>query len=67
MSNTSYLGLVYKRGAGVDDLTAYCDAAFATKYGAKSRLVWLFMHQGNLVSWSSENPKRVVTSSTEAE
>src|SRR5690349_10909284 len=64
---TKHIGLVYDRSKGGELFQAYADAAFATELGAKSRTAWLFYFQGCLVSWASENPKRVMTSSTEAE
>jgi hypothetical protein len=64
--HTMDLGIIYTRGR-TQVFSAYCDAAFATESCALSRIGWLFLHRGNLVSWGSENPKRVMTSSTEVE
>ena len=48
-------------------LSGFVDAAFAAEEGAKSRLGWFFNFQGCLVAWASENPSRIMTSSTEVE
>src|SRR4051812_46250909 len=46
---------------------AYVDASFASEEKARSRVGWWFFFGGGLVSWCSENPTRVMTSSTEVE
>ena len=43
------------------------DAAFASEENYASRLGYFFLFRGNLVSWTSENPTRKMTSSTEVE
>ena len=43
------------------------DAAFASEEGEISRTSYFFLFRENLVSWASENPKRIMTSSTEVE
>ena len=48
-------------------LSGYVDAAFASEDITTSRVGYFFLFRGNLVSWSSENPSRVMTSSTEVE
>ena len=59
---------MYKRGdTHTPLLSAFVDAAYASEDGEVSRVGYLFFHTGNLVSWSSENPKRIMTSSTEVE
>ena len=58
---------LFLRGQGKNLLSAFVDAAFATEAGAQSRIGWFCLFLGNLVSWGSEVPSRVLTSSTEAE
>src|SRR6185437_14775697 len=68
LNETKTLGLVYKQPTQETPLlSAFVDAAFASEIGEVSRIGYLFFHLGNLVSWTSENPKRVMTSSTEVE
>ena len=68
LSTTRNYGLVYRRPSqDTPTLSAFVDAAFASEDGELSRVGYLFFHCGNLVSWTSENPKRVMTSSTEVE
>ena len=43
------------------------DAAFEAEDQSASRIGYFFLFRGNLVSWASENPTRVMTSSTEVE
>ena len=43
------------------------DAAFAAEDEVASRVGYFFLFKGNLVSWASENPSRILSSSTEAE
>lgn len=62
------MGLVYKRpSADTPILSAYVDASFAAEDESASRMGYFYFFQGNLVSWASENAKRVMNSSTEAE
>jgi hypothetical protein len=64
---TISMGLVYKRsGAQTPLLSGFADAAFNGEFG-QSRTGYFFLFKGNLVSWASENPKRIMTSSTEVE
>jgi hypothetical protein len=67
LAGTQSVGLVYTRKEGSNLLSAFVDAAFATEYGAKSRIGWYCLFLGNLISWQSEIPKRILTSSTEVE
>jgi hypothetical protein len=68
LAGTTSLGIIFQRGkSSTPLLSGYVDAAFATEEGAKSRLGWIYLFKGNLVSWNSENPSRVMTSSTEVE
>ena len=73
LSHTPKLGLVYtvptfaESKLSLGPLSGYADAAFATEGESLSRVAYVFSFFGNTVSWSSENPKRVMTSSTEAE
>ena len=48
-------------------LSGFVDAAFASEENYVSRLGYFFLFRGNLVFWSSENPSRQMTSSTEVE
>jgi len=68
LSSTKDLGIVYKRPTlDTPVLSAYVDASFAGEAESASRIAYLYLFQGNLVSWTSDNPRRVMTSSTEAE
>ena len=68
LAGTSHLGLVYQRStASTPQLSGFVDGAFASEDEVKSRIGWFFLFHGNLVSWASENPKRILTSSTEVE
>jgi hypothetical protein len=68
LAGTTHVGIVYKRSsASTPQLSGFVDGAFASEDEVKSRIGWFFLFQGNLVSWASENPKRVLTSSTEVE
>ena len=65
---TLSVGIVYRRSTSATPLlSGYVDAAFATEDDAVSRLGWICMFKGNPISWTSENPKRHMSSSTEAE
>lgn len=65
---TASVGIVFQRkGPSTPILSGFVDAAFATEGEAVSRLGYFFLFLGNLVSWSSENPSRIMTSSTEVE
>ena len=48
-------------------LSGFADAAFAAENNVNSRVAYFYQFYGNLISWSSENPSRMMTSSTEAE
>jgi hypothetical protein len=67
LSTTRNIGIVYYRRPESPTLSGYVDASFATEDEAYSRIGYFFLFKGNLVSWISENPSRVMTSSTEAE
>jgi hypothetical protein len=68
LASTPSLGIVYQRStASTPLLSGFVDAAFAAEDGAVSRLGWFYLFKGNLISWISENPKRILTSSTEVE
>jgi hypothetical protein len=68
LAGTTSLGITYQRNNNNTPLlSAFVDGAFACEENFKSRIGWFFMFQGNLVSWASENPKRVLSSSTEVE
>jgi hypothetical protein len=61
-------GLTFSRPSSTTPLLeAYVDAAFATEERSLSRTGWCFCFLGAPVAWASENPGRVVSSSTEAE
>jgi hypothetical protein len=63
-----HLGLVYHAPTEETLLfKAYVDAAFATEENSASRTGWCFYFLGAPVAWASENPTRVMSSSTEAE
>lgn len=67
LASTRQVGIVYERKNNTQLLSGYVDAAFGTEDEAQSRVGFYFLFRGNLVSWTSENPTRVMTSSTEAE
>jgi hypothetical protein len=67
LSLTPSLGIVFQKHENSPTLSGYVDAAFAAEEKSVSRVGYFFLFRGNLVSWASENPSRVVTSSTEAE
>ena len=66
---TMRVGIVFERKNFdcANLFSAFCDASFASEMGAKSRIGWFYFFGGGLVSWASENPTRVLSSSTEAE
>lgn len=64
---TPSLGVVFSRYDSPPTFSGYVDAAFAAEDGFASRVGYFYLFRGNLVSWSSENPSRVMTSSTEVE
>ena len=60
---TISLGIVFKRSTSETPLlSGYVDAAFATEATA-SRIGYFYLFKGNLVSWTSENTSRIMTSS----
>ena len=67
LSTTPSLGITFTRTAGTPVLSGFVDAAFAAEDDFKSRVGYFYLFKGNLVSWASENPSRVLSSSTEAE
>ena len=67
LAETITLGIVYQRKKDPENLSGFADAAFASEEETISRTGYFFLFRENLVSWASENPKRIVTSSTEAE
>jgi hypothetical protein len=67
LETTSSLGIVFSRHKDSPLLSAFVDAAFATEDDHLSRVGYFYLFNSNLVSWSSENPTRVMTSSTEVE
>ena len=64
---TPTLGIVFQRHESSPTLSGYVDAAFAAEDSCASRVGYFFLFRGNLVSWASENPTRIMTSSTEVE
>ena len=56
-----------RKDSSIDILSGFVDASFASEGVQESRIGYFYMFLGNLVSWCSENPSRVMTSSTEAE
>ena len=64
---TASLGIVFQRNKNADTLSGFVDAAFASEEDSISRIGYFFQFRGNLVSWTSETPTRVMTSSTEVE
>ena len=67
LSLTPSVGVCFQRFNEPPTLSGYVDAAFASEDITTSRVGYFFLFRGNLVSWSSENPSRVMTSSTEVE
>jgi hypothetical protein len=67
LASTKHIGIVYQRHPSSPLLSGYCDASFAGEDESVSRTGYFYLFRGNLVSWVSENPTRVMTSSTEAE
>jgi hypothetical protein len=68
LSNTKSMGLIYQRPSlDTPILSAFVDASFAGEASSASRIGYFYFFQGNLISWASENAKRIMTSSTEAE
>ena len=68
LANTKHFGLIFIRPKNSENcLQAFCDAAFATEEGSKSRWGYYFFVLGGLVSWQTKHTTRVVSSSTEAE
>jgi len=66
LSHSPSLGIVYRHQPNAPLLSGYVDAAFAEE-NQISRIGYFYLFHGNLVSWTSENPSRIMTSSTEAE
>ena len=64
---TSNLGVVFQRHSDAPTLYSYVDAAFTAEDKAISRVGYFFLFRGNLVSWASENPSQIMTSSTKGE
>ena len=68
LSCTKNVGIVYQRKNDAPVLSGFVDASFGSKdEHFLSRIGYFYLFRGNLVSWISENPSRVMTSSTEAE
>lgn len=67
LAQTTSVGIVFQRRSNPLLLSGFVDAAFATEDEATSRIGYFFLFRGNLVSWCSENPSRIMTSSTEVE
>ena len=67
LSATPSLGICFSRNKSAPTLSGFVDAAFAAEGNHASRVGYFFLFKGNLVSWESENPSRVMTSSTEVE
>ena len=64
---TPSVGICFERKKTPLNLSGFVDAAFASEDEAVSRTGYFFLFRENLVSWASENPKRIMTSSTEVE
>jgi hypothetical protein len=65
---TKKLGIIYQRKPLAPVLSGFVDAAFGNEdENLLSRVGYFYLFKGNLVSWVSENPSRIMTSSTEAE
>jgi hypothetical protein len=71
LSRTKRFGLVFVRPTlpltQENTLYALSDSSFATEPGRKSRYGYFFFVLGGLVSWTSHNSTRIMSSSTEAE
>ena len=68
LKHTHNFGLVFVRPTNEENLLeAYCDAAFATECGSKSRWGYFFFFLGGLFSWNTKHSTRLVSSSTESE
>ena len=67
LAETATIGITFQRKTTPLNLSGFVDAAFASEEGALSRTGYFFLFRENLVSWASENPKRIMTSSTEVE
>ena len=67
LAETSTIGIVFSRKNAPINLSGFVDAAFASEEESISRIGYFFLFRENLVSWCSENPTRVMTSSTEVE
>ena len=68
LSCTKNIGIVYQRKIDAPVLSGFVDASFASEdENFLSRIGYFYLFRGNLVSWVSENPSRVMTSSTESE
>ena len=67
LAQTPSQGIIFQRNSNAPTLSGFVDAAFAIDADAISRIGYFFLFRGNLVSWCSENPKRIMTSSTEVE
>ena len=68
LSCTKNIGIVYQRKKDAPVLSGFVDASFGSEdENFLSRIGYFYLFRGNLVSWVSENPSRVMTSSTEAE
>ncbi len=66
---TKNFGIVYQRKTKETPiLSGFVDASFSSEdENFLSRIGYFYLLKGNLVSWVSENPSRIMTSSTEAE
>ena len=67
LAETPSLGITFTRNPQAPILSGYVDAAFASEENFVSRIGYFNFFRGNLVSWASENPSRLLSSSTEAE
>jgi hypothetical protein len=67
LAATPTIGIIFQRKLESPTLSGFVDAAFAAEDGVTSRVGYFFLFRGNLVSWTSQNPTRVMTSSTEVE
>ena len=68
LASTKHVGIVYRRHSVSDgNFSGFVDAAYGCEKENASRIGYFYLLRGNLISWASETPKRVVTSSTEAE
>ena len=68
LSCTKNLGIIYQRKKDAPTLSGFVDASVRSEdENFLSRIGYFYLFRANLVSWVSENPSRVMTSSTEAE